>query len=321
MEKPPEKKLLERVRDAIRVKHYSIRTEQAYVGWIRRYILFHHKQHPRNMGVPEIEAFLTHLAVEQNVAASTQNQAFSALLFLYRHVLKQDLEGPIESVRAKKPKRLPTVLTKDQVLRLIGFLTGAYQLMAKLLYGSGLRLSECRQLRVKDVDFDRQQIIVRDAKGKKDRATLLPNTIIPFLREHLRHVKWTHDDDLSKGYGSVYLPFALRRKYPHASREWLWQYVFPDPELTPHPRTSEIGRHPIKTRGLQRAIKRAARQAKIDKRVSPHTFRHSFATHLLENGYDIRTVQELLGHKNIKTTMIYTHVLNRGAMAVRSPLD
>lgn len=213
------KKLLDQVRDAIRVKHYSIRTEQAYVGWIRRYILFHHKQHPRNMGVPEIEAFLTHLAVEQNVAASTQNQAFSALLFLYRHVLKQDLEGPIESVRAKKPKRLPTVLTKDQVLRLIGFLTGAYQLMAKLLYGSGLRLSECRQLRVKDVDFDRQQIIVRDAKGKKDRATLLPNTIIPFLREHLRHVKWTHDDDLSKGYGSVYLPFALRRKYPHASRE------------------------------------------------------------------------------------------------------
>jgi integron integrase len=317
----PSRKILDQVRDAIRVKHYSIRTEQAYVGWIRRYILFHGKRHPKDMGTPEIETFLTHLAIDRNVAASTQNQALCALLFLYRHVLKQNLEGSIASVRAKKPKRLPTVLTKEQVLRLIGFLPGTYQLIAKLLYGSGLRVGECLRLRVKDVDFARRQIIVRDGKGMKDRVTMLPDTIVPLLQEHMGHVKWIHDDDLSKGYGSVYLPFALNRKYPHASREWIWQYVFPAPELAPDPRTGLICRTHVGARGLQEAVRRAARRARIDKRVSCHTFRHSFATHLLESGYDIRTVQELLGHKSVKTTMIYTHVLNRGGLAVRSPLD
>ena len=281
------------------------------------------------MGIPEIEVFLTHLAVNRGVAASTQNQALCALLFLYREVLKQDLEGPIDSVRAKKPKRLPTVLTKEQVLRLIGFLQGTYQLIVKLLYGSGMRLGECLRLRVKDIDFARCQIIVRDGKGMKDRVTVLPNALVPFLQEHLRHVKRMHDDDLSKGYGSVVLPFALERKYPNASREWIWQYVFPASELAPDPRTSVICRNPIGARGLQEAVRRTARRAGIDKRVTCHTFRHSFATHLLENGYDIRTVQELLGHKSVKTTMIYTHacteqserILNRGGLAVRSPLD
>jgi len=317
-----EKKLLDRVSDAIRLKHYSPRTEEAYVGWIRRYILFHNKRHPREMGTPEIEAFLTHLTVDRNVAASTQNQALYAILFLYREVLRKDLdERAIDAVRAKKPKRLPIVLTKEEALRLIGFLSGKYRLMAKLLYGSGLRLGECLELRVKDVDFAQRQIIVRDGKGMKDRVTILPETLTPFLQEHLRHVKYLHDDDLSKGYDSAPLPFALNRKYPNASREWAWQYVFPASELAPDPRTGVICRSHVDASGLYKAIRRAARRAGINKRVTPHTFRHSFATHLLENGYDIRTVQELLGHKDLKTTMIYTHVLNRGGLAVRSPLD
>jgi len=321
MNKQPKKKLLDRVRDAIRVKHYSIRTEDAYVSWIKRYILFHDKRHPREMGVSDIEAFLTYLAVEQHVAASTQNQALSALLFLYREVLKKDLERPVDSVRAKRPKRLPTVLTKEEVFKVIGFLSGTHQLMAKLLYGSGLRLMECVRLRVKDVDFTQRQIIVRDGKGQKDRVTMLPDVLIPLLQEHLRHVKQVHDDDLAKGYGSVYLPFALERKYPNANREWIWQYVFPASKLSRDPRTGSVRRHHVHESSLQKAVKNAARLAGLDKRVTCHTFRHSFATHLLENGYDIRTVQELLGHKDVKTTMIYTHVLNRGPLAVRSPLD
>ena len=315
------KKLLDQVREAIQVKHYSIRTEQAYVNWIKRYILFHDKRHPREMGAAEIEAFLTHLAVDRNVAASTQNQALSALLFLYRQVLKQDLVGSIDSVRAKRPKRLPTVLTKEETLRVIGFLSGTHQLMAKLLYGSGLRLMECVRLRVKDVDFAQRQIIVRDGKGMKDRVTMLPDVLIQRLREHLQHTRHIHEDDLAKGYGSVYLPFALERKYPNADREWLWQYVFPATRLSTDPRTGITRRHHINESSLQKAVRRAAKRAGIDKRVTCHTFRHSFATHLLEDGYDIRTVQELLGHKDVKTTMIYTHVLNRGPLAVRSPLD
>ncbi len=315
------KKLLDQVREAIQVKHYSIRTEQAYVNWIKRYILFHDKRHPREMGAAEIEAFLTYLAVDRNVAASTQNQALSALLFLYRQVLKQDLVGSIDSVRAKRPKRLPTVLTKEETLRVIGFLSGTHQLMAKLLYGSGLRLMECVRLRVKDVDFAQRQIIVRDGKGMKDRITMLPDVLIQRLREHLQHTKHIHEDDLAKGYGSVYLPFALERKYPNADREWLWQYVFPATRLSTDPRTGITRRHHINESSLQKAVRRAAKRAGIDKRVTCHTFRHSFATHLLEDGYDIRTVQELLGHKDVKTTMIYTHVLNRGPLAVRSPLD
>jgi len=320
MNKQP--RLLDRVRQAIRLKHYSIRTEEAYVNWIKRFILFHNKRHPKDMGAPEIETFLTHLAVDLNVAASTQNQALSALLFLYREVLKKDLdERTIDAVRAKKPKRLPTVLTKDEVLKVIGFLSGTNQLMAKLLYGSGLRLMECLRLRVKDIDFAQRQIIVRDAKGRKDRVTMLPDAVVPFLEEHLRHVKHIHDDDLAQGYGSVYMPTALERKYPNASREWPWQYVFPASTRSRDPRSGVIRRHHVHESGLQKAVRRAAKRAGINKPVTPHTFRHSFATHLLESGYDIRTVQELLGRKDVKTTMIYTHVLNRGGLAVRSPLD
>jgi len=320
MEERP-KKLLDQVRDAIRLKHYSIRTEQSYVAWIKRYILFHHKRHPRDMGSAEIEAFLTHLAVKENVAASTQNQALSALLFLYREVLRQDLDGPIDSIRAKRPKRLPTVLTKDEVRRVIGELSGTHRLMAQLLYGSGLRLMECVRLRVKDIDFAQHLIVVRDGKGQEDRVTMLPDSLIAPLQEHLLRVKRLHEEDLARGHGSVYLPFALERKYPNADREWIWQYVFPANRLSVDPRSGIVRRHHLDESNLQKAVREAARLAGINKSVSPHTFRHSFATHLLENGYDIRTVQELLGHKDVKTTMIYTHVLNRGPMAVRSPLD
>ena len=314
------KKLLDQVRETIQLKHYSARTGETYIGWIKRYILFHSKRHPRELGAAEIEAFLTYLAVDQRVAASTQNQALCALLFLYREVLHQDL-GDIQAVRAKRTHRLPTVLTREETLRVIGFLDGTYQLMAKLLYGCGLRLQECLQLRVKDVDFEKRQIIVRAGKGDKDRVTMLPDSVVPFLQEHLRHVKQLHDQDLVRGYGRVDLPFALERKYPNADREWLWQYVFPASKLSRHPQTGLLCRHHIHESALQKAVRRAAQQAGLPKRVNCHTFRHCFATHLLENGYDIRTVQELLGHKDVKTTMIYTHVLNRGGLAVRSPLD
>ena len=236
-------------------------------------------------------------------------------------MLHKELDGPIDSVRAKRPKRLPTVLTKEEALRVIAHLSGTRQLMAKLLYGSGLRLMECVRLRVKDVDFARRQIIVRDSKGQEARVTMLPDSVIPLLQEHLQPVKRLHEEDLARGYGAVYLPFALERKYPNASREWIWQYVFPATKLSKDPRSGVVRRHHIHESSLQKAVKKAAKRAGINKRVTCHTFRHSFATHLLEAGYDIRTVQELLGHKDVKTTMIYTHVLNRGAMAVRSPLD
>jgi integron integrase len=320
MEKRP-KKLLDHVRDAIRLKHYSLHTEQAYVTWIKRYIFFHDKRHPKDMGGAEIEAFLTHLAVHQKVAASTQNQALSALLFLYRDVLRQSLDRPIDAIRARKPKRLPTVLTKEEALRVIGYVSGPYELMAKLLYGTGLRLMECLRLRVKDIDFAQHQIVVRDGKGMEDRVTMLPASLVVPLQEHLARVKRLHAHDLTKGYGSVYLPFALERKYPRAGRLWIWQYVFPSNRLSRDPRTATVRRHHASESGLQRAVSQAGRSAELTKRVSCHTFRHSFATHLLQQGYDIRTVQELLGHKDVKTTMIYTHVLNRGRLAVRSPLD
>jgi integron integrase len=315
------KKLLDQVRDVLRVKHYSIRTEQAYVDWITRYILFHAKRHPKDMGAPEIEAFLTHLAVEGNVAASTQNQALSALLFLYREVLHQDVSSKLNFAYAKKPKRLPIVLTRAEAHKVIGLMSGTPQLMAKLLYGSGLRLLECVRLRVQDVDFAQHQIIVRDGKGEKDRITMLPDTIVPFLQEHLQRVKLIHEADLAQGLGGVYLPYALDRKYPNASKEWTWQYIFPANRLSVDPRSGEKRRHHVDENTLQKAVHNAARKAGLSKPVSPHTFRHSFATHLLEAGYDIRTVQELLGHKDVKTTMIYTHVLNKGPLAVRSPLD
>ncbi|RME11273.1 MAG: integron integrase [Ardenticatenia bacterium] len=314
-------KLLDRVRQVLRRKHYSYRTEQAYIQWIKRYILFHNKRHPKEMGAPEIEAFLTHLAVEEHVAASTQNQALSALFFLYRDVLGQDLDLSINAVRAKKPKRLPTVLTRQEVQRVFAHLTGLHLLIAQLLYGSGLRLMECLRLRVKDLDFEQFQVIVRDGKGQKDRVTVLPQALVEPLQRQVQHVQHVHQQDLARGYGAVFLPDALARKYPNAEREWIWQWVFPSARLSVDPRADVVRRHHVDPTTVQKAVRRAAQAAGINKRVSPHTFRHSFATHLLEAGYDIRTVQELLGHKNVKTTMIYTHVMRKGPYAVRSPLD
>jgi len=315
-------RLLDQVRNAIRRKHYSLRTERSYLNWIRRYILFHNKRHPAEMGAPEIEAFLTYLAIERKVAASTQNQALSALLFLYRYVLidpSRDLM--VNAVRAKRRKRLPTVLTKEEVGKVLGCMAGVQQLKANLLYGSGLRLMECLRLRVKDINFHRRQILLRDSKGFKDRVTMLPDCVASSMRDHMRGVRLLHERDLAKGLGSVELPYALVIKYPTADREWAWQWVFPSRCLSKDPRSEVVRRHHSSPAPLQRAIRRAARLAGLHNHTTPHVLRHSFATHLLENGYDIRTVQELLGHKDVKTTMIYTHVLNRGGMAVRSPLD
>ncbi|MBN1146538.1 MAG: integron integrase [Anaerolineales bacterium] len=317
----PPPKLLDQVRQAIRTKGYSIRTEQAYVNWVERFILFHQKRHPAQMGAVEIEAFLTHLAVNANVAASTQNQAFSAILFLYREVLHKELPAKIQAVRAKTPQRLPVVLSKQETRSLLNGLSGVHLLMARLLYGSGLRLMECVRLRVKDIDFERRQIVVRDGKGEKDRVTLLPGGLIEDLQRHLRHVKLIHEDDLQDGFGSVYLPYALERKYPNTTQEWGWQWLFPASKRSIDPRSGLERRHHRDESGLQKAIRSAARKAGLVKPVGPHTLRHCFAAHLLEAGYDIRTVQELLGHKDLSTTMIYTHVLNRGPNAVRSPLD
>ena len=314
------KKLLDQMRESLRTRHYSLRTEEAYVEWVRRFILFHNKRHPQQMSGAEIGAFLTHLAVERKVAASTQNQALSALLYLYRDVLHQDVET-FDIVHARKPKRLPVVLTKNEALRVLSSMSGLPQLMAKLLFGSGLRALECLRLRVKDLDFEQHQVVVRDGKGEKDRVTMLPQSLVARLQEHLAHVRQVHASDVAQGYGAVYLPYALELKYPNANREWAWQYVFPAKSLSTDPQTGVIRRHHVSESSLQKAVRAAARLADIAKPVSPHTFRHSFATHLLENGYDIRTVQELLGHKDVKTTMIYTHVLNRGPLSVRSPLD
>ena len=316
-----EPKLLDQVRDMIRLKHYSIRTEQAYLGWIRRFILFHHKRHPKEMGKTEIEAFLTHLAVQKNVAASTQNQAMNAILFLYRHVLKQDLGWLEDVTRATRPARLPVVLTVPEVQAVLARLDGQHWVMASLLYGSGLRLMECLRLRVKDLELTRRELIVRDGKGSKDRITLLPDKLIQPLQIQLERVKALHQQDLQQGFGAVYLPDALEREYPNANREWAWQYVFLADKRSIDPRSGVERRHHRGETALQQAIRNAVRQAGIDKPANCHTLRHSFATHLLANGYDIRTVQELLGHKDVRTTMIYTHVLNRGGKGVRSPLD
>lgn len=314
-------KLLDQVRGKIRLKHYSLRTEQTYVDWIRRYILFHGKHHPRDMGAGEVEAFLTHLAVAGKVAASTQNQAKSALLFLYKEVLEIDLPWLNNVERAKAPKRLPVVLTRDEVQAVLSRLDGTHWLIASLLYGSGLRIMEGVRLRVKDVELSRREILVRDGKGFKDRVTMLPESLVNPLKAHLLRVKVLHDQDLAGGYGAVYLPYALEKKYPNAAREWAWQYVFPSANLAVDPRTGERRRHYLQDQAVQRAVKQAVRAAGLTKPATPHTFRHSFATHLLEGGYDIRTVQELLGHSDVSTTMIYTHVLNRGGKGVQSPLD
>jgi integron integrase len=273
------------------------------------------------MGGPEIEEFLSYLAVERNVSASTQNQALYALLFLYQGVLGVELDYPINSVRAKRPRRLPTVLTKSEVQGLIGGMSGKYRLMTKLLYGSGLRLMECNRLRVKDIDFGQHQIIIRDGKGLKDRITILPDAVEQELQRHLRHIKLLYEDDIANGFGGVSLPYALAVKYPSAQLEWKWQYIFPSKNITKDPRSDKLKRHHADPSGLQNTVRRAAKSTQINKHVTPHALRHSFATHLLEGGYDIRTVQDLLGHKYVTTTMIYTHVLNRGGLAVRSPLD
>lgn len=314
-------KLLEKVREMLRLKHYSPKTEDTYIQWIRRYIRFHNMRHPREMREPEIQAFLSHLAVNENVASSTQNQAFSALLFLYREVLNISLDPQIQTVRAEKPKHLPTVLSKEEVNSILSQMSGVTGLMARLLYGSGLRLMECVTLRVKDIDFAQHQIIVRSGKGDKDRRTMLPTSLEEALQAHLVWRKKLHEQDLANGYGYVELPFALARKYPNADRELIWQYTFPSERLAYNAKNKRTYRWHMSEATLQRAVRAAVREAGISKLVGPHTFRHSFATHLLQNGYDIRTIQELLGHKDVKTTMIYTHVLQRGGLAVRSPLD
>ena len=314
-------RLLEALRLAIRARHYSIRTEEAYTDWARRFILFHSLHPPDSLGVPEINAFLTYLAVDEQVSAATQNQALNAIVFLFREVLRLELDGPIAPVRAKRPQRLPVVLTRAEVRAILDRLAGSHQLMARLLYGSGLRLMECLRLRVKDLDFAQRQIVVRDGKGMKDRVTMLPDSLMGPLRAHLEGVQALHRQDLAAGAAGVYLPYALERKYPSANREWGWQYVFPADKPSIDPRSGLCRRHHAHESGLQKAVRAAAREAGVAKRVSCHAFRHSFATHLLESGYDIRTVQELLGHSDVKTTMIYTHVLNRGGLAVRSPLD
>jgi len=316
---PP--RLLDQVRHALRRRHYSLRTEESYVAWIRRFILFHGKRHPREMGSPEVVAFLSDLAVRGRVSASTQNQALSALLFLYRSVLDRELGDLDSTVRARAPRRLPVVLSRDEVRALLAHLEGTHRLMATLLYGAGLRLLECARLRVRDVDFGRRQLVVRDGKGRRDRPALLPQGTVPDLRRHLGAVRRLHDRDLARGLGRVYLPDALERKYPKDAGRWEWQWVFPSSRLSPDPRTGALRRHHSHESSLQRAVRRAATEARIPKRVSCHTLRHSFATHLLEDGSDIRTVQDLLGHRELRTTMIYTHVLDLGPRGVRSPAD
>jgi integron integrase len=319
---PPGKpKLLDQVRDVIRRKHYSIRTEQAYIDWIKRFIIYHGKRHPGEMAEEEVAEFLTHLARNLNVAASTQNQALSALLFLYKEVLKHEIGWLQKVERAKKPPKLPVVLSRAEVKQIFGHLHGVPKLLAGLLYGSGLRLMECVRLRIKDIDFALAQITVRDAKGGKDRVTMLPLNLSEPLRRHLLRVKAQHEQDLEDGFGSVHLPFALARKSPNAAHAWAWQYVFPSSRLSIDPRSGRKQRHHIAEGLLQSALKRAVDAAGIVKRANCHSLRHSFATHLLTKGYDIRTVQELLGHKDVSTTMIYTHVLNRPGIGVKSPLD
>jgi integron integrase len=312
--------LLEQVRNAIRVKHYALNTERSYLPWIKQFISFHKKKHPSSMGGREIGAFLTHLAVNRNVAANTQNQALNAIVFLYREVLKKEIGEISIAQRAKKHTRIPVVFTKKEAKQVIARLEGTKKLMVKILYGSGVRLKECLRLRVKDIDFNYNQIVVRDTKGAVDRVTLLPAVVKNELKTHLKRIKVVHEEDKEKGYGRVYLPFALERKYPDASAHWAWQYVFPAAYRSLDPRSGIERRHHAMERPLQQAVSRAIREVGISKPASCHTFRHSFATHLLEDGYDIRTVQELLGHKDVSTTMIYTHVVNK-VKGVRSPID
>ncbi|MBI2566596.1 MAG: integron integrase [Candidatus Schekmanbacteria bacterium] len=317
----PSPPLLDHVCEAMRTRHYSHRTEQAYLGWIKRFISFHGSRPPADMGEFEINRFLTDLAVRQKVSASTQNQALSALLLLYRQVLNRPVGDLGEVIRARRPQHLPVVMSRGEVKAVLANLTGDKWLEASLMYGTGLRLMECLRLRVQDIDFLGNEMLVRHGKGSKDRITMLPQSLKAPLCEHLKKVRGVHDRDLREGWGSVELPHALDRKYPNASKEWRWQWVFPQESRWQNQKTSEEGRHHVDESLIQRAVRNAAVKAGLTKRVTCHTFRHSFATHLLESGYDIRTVQELLGHSDVKTTMIYTHVLNRGPAGVRSPVD
>jgi integron integrase len=314
-------RLLDQLRDALRRRHYSYRTEQSYEHWVRRFIYFHKKRHPREMAEPEIGAFLTDLAVKRRVSASTQNQALSAILFLYKHVLERDI-GLIQGVvRAKRPERLPVVMTREEVQAVLQRLSGREWLMACLMYGAGLRVMECMRLRAKDIDFGLKQVVVRDGKGQKDRVTPLPELVLPALRQQIEGVRRVRDSDLADGYGEVSMPFALARKYPNAARELAWWYVFPASQRSRDPYSERILRHHLDESVVQRAVKAAVRSAGLGKPVSCHSFRHSFATHLLVAGHDIRTIQEILGHQDVRTTMVYTHVLGKGAKGVSSPLD
>ena len=319
---PRSPRLLDQVREATRVRHFSIRTEQAYVDWVTRFILFHNKRHPKDMGAAEVSAFLTHLAVERQLAASSQNQALAAVLFLYQQVLRVELPR-LDFLRAKRPERLPVVFSVAEVRDVLDRMEGIHQLLAELLYGSGLRLLEACRLRVKDADFDRNQMVVRDAKGGRDRVVPLPGRVRGRMQEQVRKVAAIHETDLAAGHGEVWLPYAFAKKCPAAARELGWQYLFPSARLSTDPRAGAAVRmrHHLHANGLQKAVQKAVRSAGITKRASCHTFRHSFATHLLEAGYDIRTVQELLGHADVSTTMVYTHVVNRGPGGVQSPLD
>jgi len=317
----PKSPFLEEVRSSIRVRHYSVRTEDAYISWIRRFILFHGKRHPREMGEEEVGAFLSHLAVEGNVAACTQNQALNALVFLYKAVLERPLQEIGGVVRAKKPQKLPVVLTPQEVSEVLRHLQGTHWLVGCLLYGSGLRLLESVRLRVKDLDFDHRAIFVRNGKGGKDRVVTFPDVVVTPLKQHLEHVRMLHEKDLADGFGAVYLPFALARKYRNAPREWHWQYVFPAASRSVDRRSGVERRHHIDESGVQKAVRAAVRKAGIRKPASCHSLRHSFATALLERGMDIRTVQEQLGHSDVRTTQIYTHVIQRGANGVVSPLN
>lgn len=318
MQKP---KLIDQIRDVMRVKHMSHRTEDAYIYWIMKFILFHKKRNPETMSTPEIKSFLSYLATERDVSASTQNLALNSVMFLYNQVLKKDIGSLKDIERAKRPKRLPTVFSQNEVLIILSVMKDTPQLVAGLLYGSGLRLMECLRLRVQDLDFDRNQILVRSGKGDKDRVTLLPQRLKDPLQNHLRWVKHLHERDTEQGFGDVYIPAPLERKNSKAAFEWPWQYVFPALEQSKDPRSRRIGRHHFPEGSIQEAVKQALREASIPKRGSPHTFRHSFATHMLENGYSIRLVQQLLGHSDVRTTMIYTHIVNKPEMPVESPLD
>ncbi len=314
-------RLLDDMRRAVRVRQYSYQTEKAYLSWAKRYILYHNKRHPKDMGAREVTEYLSHLAADRKVSASTQNQALNAILFLYREVLEIELPWLDQVVRAKRPARVPIVFNREEVRRVLGALKGEHWIMASLMYGAGLRSSECLRLRVQDLDFEYRQLVVRNGKGGKDRISVLPASVVPALEKQLDYVRTIFELDRREGNGGVSMPLALTRKYPLAPKEWPWQYVFPSRKLSMSPYTGAFLRHHVYPDTMQRAIQRAIRDAGINKRGGCHTLRHSFATHLLEDGYDIRTVQELLGHSDVKTTMIYTHVLNRGGRGVRSPLD